>query len=190
MLSRKGAEGLVPQLCHVHLVPPGKGVVLPDQHAPTLLGGQAQELVLRGVHRLQHQGQVDGALVHGLPQLVRHAVVQGELHLGVALGKPADKLRQHRGPQALHHAQGDDAPHRALPLGEFPLGPVRQLHNVLARWRNRTPSSVRVRLRFPRRNRVTPSSRSRSLICRDRVGWVTWSRSAALVIFFSLATAR
>ena len=52
------------------------------------------------------------------------------------------------------------------------------------------PSSVRIILWLLRVKSFTPSSASKSAICRDSVGCVTCSCSAARVKFSSLATVR
>ena len=59
-----------------------------------------------------------------------------------------------------------------------------------ARRRSSRPSSVSVTLTRLRRNRRTPSSSSSCIICRDSVGWVMCSCSAARVMFSSLAIVR
>lgn len=59
-----------------------------------------------------------------------------------------------------------------------------------ARLLRNMPSSVSVILNFTGKNSVLPSYSSRSIICRERVGWVTCTASAAPEMFSSRATAR
>ena len=52
------------------------------------------------------------------------------------------------------------------------------------------PSSVSTMLWLLRLNSLTPSSSSSWISCRERVGWVKLRRTAALVMFSSLAAIR
>ena len=58
--------------------------------------------------------------------------------------------------------------------------------------RRRLPASVRAIRRFfrPRAKSLVPSSASNSMSWRERVGWVTWSTSAAAEMLSAWATVR